>query len=62
MKTKQPDSNRLSEAEKEALFKEIEANQPEGSLFPEKVAEAKALLARTIFPPNFPSLKRDQAL
>jgi hypothetical protein len=59
MKTKQPKSNRLSEAEKEALFLEIEANQPAGSLFPEKLAEAKALLARTIFPPDFPSIKRE---
>jgi len=57
MKTKKPKSAKLTEAEKEALIMEIAASLPNESLFPEKVASAKALLEKVKFPPNFPSIK-----
>ena len=53
MKTEQPKSPKLTEAEKEALFKEVAASLPNESLFPEKVASAKAQLERLKIPPNF---------
>jgi hypothetical protein len=42
--TKQSQSSKLTDVEKEALIKEVAASLPNESLFPEKVASAKALV------------------
>lgn len=57
--TKQPQSSKLTEAEK-ALLNEVAAKlSKEPVLFKEKVARANALLEIAVFPPNFPSLKTE---
>lgn len=53
MKIKQRKSSKLTEAEKEALIMEAAAKLPKTSLFPEKVASAKAFLEKAKFPPSF---------
>ena len=58
MKIKQPTSNRLNKAAKDALLKDVaDKLSKKPTLFPEKVARAKALLEKVKFPPNFPSIK-----
>jgi hypothetical protein len=53
MKLKLPKPSKLTEAEKEALIMEAVSKLPKTSLFPEKVAEAKAFLKKAKFPPSF---------
>jgi hypothetical protein len=55
--TKQFKISKLTEVEKEALIQEVADKLPKTSLFPEKVARAKALLEIAVFPSNFPSIK-----
>lgn len=60
MKTKHSNTGRLNKAQKHALLNEVAAKlAKEPVLFKEKVARAKALLEIAVFPPNFPSLKKD---
>jgi hypothetical protein len=53
MKTKQSKSSKLTEAEKDTLIMEVAAKLPKTSLFPEKVASAKAFLEKAKFPASF---------
>lgn len=50
--TKKFKLSKINEVE-EALIREVVAKLPVNSLFPEKVAEAKAFLKKAKFPPSF---------